>query len=297
MKVELFSRQSNITGEGPLWSETEQALYWIDIGGKKLHRANLNADVKVWPLPDYPGCLAELGEGRIAVAMGAGPSAFDTRTGDIKSLGAAPPMRAGTRFNDGKVDPQGRLWAGTMRNNFGPKGEPQPIDRDDGMLFRFDRGGPVVVEDKLWCSNTLAWSPDGRRFYFADSIPNKIFTYDYDATSGAISNRSLLFEEAGHGLPDGSTIDVDGCLWNARWDASELLRITPDGRIDRRVPMPVQRPTSCIFGGPNLDILFVTSATNGLSEDARAKAPLSGSVFAITGLGQGLATPLWQRSA
>jgi len=296
MKIDVHSRQSDITGEGPLWSVREQALYWVDIGGRRLYRSDSgDARPRAWDLPHHPGCLAELPDGRIAVAMGDGVHALDPASGAIIDLDRRPPMRPGTRFNDGKVDPQGRLWAGTMQNNFGPGGESLPIERPDGALFRFDRGGGIsVIEQDLMCANTLAWSPDGTRFYFADSLPGAIFAYDYDPESGAVSGKRVLFDEAGLGVPDGSAIDVDGCLWNARWGASAIVRITPEGRIDRRIEMPVPRPTSCMFGGPNLDILFVTSATNGLGAGDLAAAPLSGSVFAITGAGQGVAVPMWE---
>lgn len=294
MKIDVHSRQSDITGEGPLWSIVGQALYWLDIGGRRLYRKGFGEAADAWDLPYYPGCLAELADGRVAVAMGEGLYAVDPADGAIGDLGVRPPMRPATRFNDGKVDPQGRLWAGTMQNNFGPDGKPRPIERPDGALFRFDPDGIAVIEEDVMCANTLAWSPDGTRFYFADSLPGAIFAYDYEPESGGVSGKRILFDEGGLGLPDGSAIDVDGCLWNARWDGACILRITPDGRIDRRIDMPVPRPTSCMFGGPNMDVLFVTSATNGLSANDLADAPLSGSVFAITGAGQGLPVPVWK---
>lgn len=296
--IEVFSRQADITGEGPLWSVSEQALYWLDIGGRTLFRRALGDRATMsWPLGKYPGCLAELGDGRIAVAMGEGVYAVDPATGAIADLKVTPPMRPGTRFNDGKVDPQGRFWAGTMQNNFGPNGEPLAVVRGDGALFRFDPDGTVAtLEEDVWCSNTLAWAPDGKTFYFADSLPDGvIYAYDFEAETGGLSNKRVLYDEQGCGVPDGSAIDTDGCLWNARWGGGALLRITPEGRVDRRIEMPVPRPTSCMFGGPNLDILFVTSATNGLDAAALAAAPLSGSVFAIEGLGQGPAVPAWTR--
>ena len=144
------------------------------------------------------------------------------------------------------------------------------------------------MEQGIGISNTLAWSPDETRFYFADSLKSRIFVYDYDAESGAISGKRSFFDASGFGMPDGSAMDVDGCLWNARWGVGRVLRITPDGDIDRQIEIPALQPSSCAFGGPKLDTLFITSARIALSAEALAHLPLSGSVFAISGVGQGL---------
>jgi len=213
-------------------------------------------------------------------------------TGAIDLLYEAPDQRPGTRFNDGKVDPTGRFWAGTMQNNFAPDGTQVSIERCDGALYRFDQDGNVAtVENNIGIANTLAWSPDLERFYFADSLIGVIFVYDFDAISGSISNKRTFFDASSPGAPDGSAIDVDGCLWNVRWDGSALLRLTPQGMLDRVIKLPIQRPTSCVFGGADLKTLFVTSSTNGLTATQLADAPLSGSVFAIQGVGQGLPVP------
>lgn len=288
--VDVYSRQAHILGEGPLWSQHAQALYWLDIGRKTLHRkAPAEVDCQSWSLPDYPGCLGESAQGSIVVAMGEGLQGFDLRSGTSALLCAAPPARPGTRFNDGKVDPQGRMWSGSMQNNFGPNGEPIAVARADGALYRFDADGRVhTIEENIGVANTLAWSPDLKRFFFADSMQGQIYAYDFDSESGNVSNKRVYFESSAHGVPDGSAMDVDGCLWNARWDGSALLRITPKGKLDCLVKLPVPRPTSCCFGGPNLDTLYVTSATVGLSPAELGEFPLSGSVFAIAGLGQGM---------
>jgi len=179
-----------------------------------------------------------------------------------------------------------------MQNNFGPKGEVRPIERADGTLFCFGRGQRCEAhEQNIGVSNTLAWSPDERLFYFADSISGTIYVYDYDVEAAALSNKRVHFNDSDFGIPDGSAIDVDGCLWNARWDGASIIRITPDGLVDRKIDLPVPRPTSCIFGGPRLETLFVTSASQGLSEDQLQQYPLSGAVFAIEGLGQGMPVP------
>ena len=158
-----------------------------------------------------------------------------------------------------------------------------------GVLYRVDCDGAVtILEDGIGIPNTLAWSPDLKRFYFADSLRGQIYVYNFDVLAGEISNKRLYFEDTDLGIPDGSAMDIDGCLWNARWDGSVILRITPSGTIDRVVQLPVPRPTSCIFGGRNLDTLYVTSARHGLSPSQLEPHPFSGCVFAVSGVGQGM---------
>ena len=242
--IEVYCKQNDRLGEGPLWSAAEQTLYWLDIGAKRLYRKALAAaQPQSWDLPDYPGCLAELTPGHVALAMGAGLQRLNLASSAVELIRAAPAMRPGTRFNDGKVDPRGRFWAGTMQNNFAPDGGSNAIERADGALYRFDAQGVQTIEENIGIANTFAWSPDLRRFYFADSLCAEIYVYDFDADTGAVRNKRVFFQDKTHGVPDGSTIDVDGCLWNARWDGGVLLRIAPDGKLDRVIEMPVPRPS------------------------------------------------------
>jgi L-arabinonolactonase len=290
--MHVYSSQPDILGEGPLWSAGEQTLYWLDIGRKTLHaKASADAPPQSWQLPEYPGCLAELKSGQLAIALGDGFKRFDLNTGSSARLSTLPHLDPAFRFNDGKVDPQGRFWAGTMRNNFTDVPD-RADDSAKSYLYRFDTDGSVhTMEAGVGIANTLAWSPDSKKFYFANSDKGQIYVYDFDADSGAVSNKQVLFETADLGVPDGSAMDSDGCLWNARWDGSAVLRITPAGRLDRIIQMPVPRPTSCCFGGTNLDTLFVTSARFGLTPAQCTDAPLSGSVFAINGLAHGMPVP------
>jgi len=291
--IEIYSEQIDVLGEGPLWSVSEQTLYWLDIARKTLLRKRASdATCQQRSLPDYPGCLAELSPGSIAIAMGAGIQRLTFETGEIDLLYLGPARRSGTRFNDGKVDPRGRFWVGTMQNNLRPDGESCAVDRQDGALYCFESDGNVItIEENIGIANTLAWSPDLKRFYFGDSLRGQIFRYDFDADTGIVGNKREFFAAAERGVPDGSAIDVDGCLWNARWDGGAILRITPEGQLDRVIELPVPRPTSCIFGGPNFETLYVTSATCGLSAEQLEAFPLSGSVFAIEGVGQGMPVP------
>lgn len=293
LAIEVYSNQADVLGEGPIWSVSEQALYWLDIAQRRLYRrAPGDTQARRTSLAGYAGCLAEIAPGTVAVAMGEGIHRLNVESGTTRLLCERSVPRMGTRFNDGKVDPRGRFWVGTMQNNFGPQGQDIPVERSDGTLFRFDPDGrSEALEEHIGVPNTLAWSPDERHFYFADSVPGCIYVYDYDGESGRIGNRQILFHASESGTPDGSAVDVDGCLWNARWDGGALLRITPEGTVDQRVELPVPRPTSCIFGGPHFETLFVTSARIGLSAAQLAEFPLSGCVFAIHGAAQGFAVP------
>lgn len=166
------------------------------------------------------------------------------------------------------------------------------VTRAEGELYRFESNGTVnTIERGIGIANTLAWSPELDRLYFADSLKGQLYVYDCELESGAVRNKRVLFETSDYGVPDGSAIDVDGCLWNARWDAGVILRITPSGGVDRVVSIPAPRPTSCAFGGADLRTLFVTSARLGLTSAQLARCPLSGSVFAIQGVGEGIGVP------
>jgi L-arabinonolactonase len=288
VKVEVFSEQQDILGEGPLWLAGEQALCWLDIGRKRLHRQGLRGQHQSWDLPGRPGCVEGFADGDLALALGQGVHRFETKSGATQLL-VPVPLPPGVRFNEGKADPKGRLWFGSMQDNFGPNNEAVPIERFEGALFRLDPQGSLrVIETGVGISNTLAWSPDESRLYFADSLLDQIFVYDYDVDAGKESNKRLFFKGLSQGLPDGSAMDSDGCLWNTRWGAGMILRITPEGRIDRCLELPVPQPSSCAFGGPGLGTLFITSARNGMSAQALAASPLSGAVLAISGVAQGM---------
>jgi sugar lactone lactonase YvrE len=292
-ELDVYASAASLLGEGPLWSAAEQALFWLDIGNKRLWRQGPSGPLSSWALPHYPGCLAELALGSIAIAMGKGLQRLDLQTGALQMISAVPHRRAGTRFNDGKVDPAGRLWVGTMQNNFAANGEPISIERTDGALYRLDPNGrTTTIEENIGVANTLAWSPNCKRFYFADSLRGQMFEYDFDVASGELRGKRMFFEAPDRGVPDGSAIDVEGCLWNARWDAGAVLRITPDGKIDRILELPVSRPTSCAFGGRQLDTLLITTARVGLTAIQLQEQPLAGSVLAFHGIAQGLAVPV-----
>jgi L-arabinonolactonase len=262
-------------GEGALWDVQEQALFWVDIPKGHLHRFDpATGENRNWDMGEPIGCLALRGQGGAVVALQSGFHLFDFGTAAKTPLIDPEANRAENRFNDGATDRQGRFWAGTMRT-----GEPAP----DGAFYRLDPDRSCTRwQDGIYTTNGLAFSPDGRTMYCSDSNPQvrTIWASDYDPTTGAPGERRVFFDtRAVAGRPDGGTVDADGCYWMAGVGGSQLVRLTPAGRIDRIVALPVERPTRPAFGGANLDVLFVTSI------GARATQPQAGGLFALTGLG------------
>jgi sugar lactone lactonase YvrE len=199
---------------------------------------------------------------------------FDDATKRLSLLCHPEADRPGNRYNDGKCDRMGRLWVGSLDMG---------TAANRGNLFRVDPDGNWKKMDTgFTVANGLGWSPDNKRMYFTDSTRRTIYVYDFDLLSGNIANRrNFITLRANEGTPDGLTVDEEGCLWVAVWDAWRVSRYSPQGEELLRIRMPVPRPTSCCFGGPDLDTLYVTSASVRLNEDALRAAPLSGSLFAI----------------
>ncbi len=283
--IRLLVDARNKLGEGPVWDIAEQALYWVDIEGRRLHRRDhAGGAVRVWEFPERIGSFALRARGGMVCALESGFAFFDPDTAKIDWIARPEAMIARNRFNDGKCDRAGRFWAGTMDLQ---------MREHTGSLFRLDPDLSVHrVDGAIGISNSVAWSADDRTLYFADTLDGEIHAYDYDAASGAVANRRLFVStrhEAGN--PDGSTVDADGFLWNAQWNGWQLVRYAPDGSVDRTVRLPVRYPTSCMFGGPDLATLFVTSAIWDLDEAARAAQPWAGGVLAFEPGVRGLPEP------
>jgi sugar lactone lactonase YvrE len=214
----------------------------------------------------------------LAVALGSRLILWMPETDERRDHGFRLPGWPAVRSNDARPDPRGSFWLGSMRNNVNPDGSPGACGGKDGALYRIDPDGSVTERKRgIGISNTLAWSPDRTRFYFADMLENAICVYDYDAASGAIGGERPFFAGFSRGWPDGSTVDSEGYLWNCRYGGCCVVRVAPDGVIDRVIEMPALNPTSCTFGGPDLGTLYVTSA--GL--DAPPSDRLGGGLFAI----------------
>jgi len=258
--VAPVTRHRSSTGESPVWCALEHALYWVDIPARQVLRLDtVSSCVTSWTMPEQVACLALAGTGEFIAGMESGifhvtlgvqPEAQATR------LAAPRFVMPGMRFNDGRCYRQGRFWAGTL----GPTHVADAI----GCLYRFDaeRGLSAPIVDGLLRQNGLAWSPDGRTMYLSDSHPDRrcIWAFDFDIGSGTPTRRRLFVDMRQHiGRPDGAAIDIDGCYWCAAVDGGCLLRFTPAGQLDRKVTLPVAKPSMCAFGGPNLDVLYVTT--------------------------------------
>ncbi len=287
LRIELLIDGRAELGEGPLWDVAEQQLYWIDSLGAKVHACDASGGAqRVWSVPEHIGSLALRERGGAVLALRDGFYALDFVTGSTRKLVDPDPGKPRIRMNDGKVDRQGRFVAGYMDYQ-----ERDPIC----SLFRLDADGSAHrLEQGVICSNGPAWSPDGRIFYFTDTYTRDIWAYDYDPASGEASNRRTFcsFAQCGlKGLPDGATVDAEGFVWSVSVYEGKLVRFAPDGRLDRVVGLPVECATSVSFGGPDLDIAYVTSmarVVNGVAPRERE----AGGLFAVRGLGvRGLPEP------
>ena len=278
------------TGESPVWIGGEEALYWVDIPGRKLHRWSAAGHLS-WASDEMPACIAPMSEGRWIAGMETG--VFSLAPQDDGSLGATrlaevAHAEPGMRFNDGRCDRQGRFWAGTMQTNMGAASR-------KGRLYRFDGVALEAMVDGLIVPNGLGFSPDGRTMYLSDSHPDvqAIWAFDYDIETGTPSRRRVFVDmKPLPGRPDGAAVDADGCYWICANDAGCIHRFTPDGRLDRSFELPVKKPAMCAFGGPKLDTLFVTSIRPA---GDLADQPLAGGVFALRPGTQGIAEPGFSR--
>lgn len=273
-------------GEGPSWNEKENALYWTDVPAKKIFRWNpASGEQMSWDMPEMVASIAPRAQGGLLLASATGIDFFDPDSAALQRFAAPEAERPANRSNDGKCDRQGRFWYGTMMNNFADDGSEREINAATGALYRIDADGAVQrMADNFRISNTFAWSPDNKTMYFADT-PNALYAYDFDAETGSIDNRRIFARSSDYaddyGYPDGSTIDAEGFLWNARWGGGCLLRWAPDGSIDKVIKLPCKLVTSAIFGGPDLATLYVTTVRYGLSETELAEQPLAGGIFAV----------------
>jgi sugar lactone lactonase YvrE len=268
MRFEPIDTRRNLLGEGPFWDEESQKLTLVDIIGKLVLEYDADGrETAAWPMPDVVSTAIPRRNGDgFLVTLRDGAYLFDPKSGGLKKL-ASPDADPGNRSNEARTDPSGRLWLGTMQYNVGPNGEGLPIDRSSGTLSVVTADGKTKrMLSGIGISNTLCFSPDRRFLYFADTMLGMIFRYRYEADGPALSEKQTFSDIKGHGAPDGSAIDEDGFLWNARWGGSAIIRFAPDGSVDRVIEVPMKQPTSCVFGGPDRRTLFVTSAAEGLKD-------------------------------
>lgn len=261
-----------VLGEGPTWAAREQALYWLDIKGRRLHRFDpVTHEAASWETPFRIGAIAPRAAGGFVGSSERGFVLVDPQAGRYDLIGDPEPDLPGNRANDGKLDRGGRFWAGTMDD---------AEQQRQGSLYRLDPDLTWRRHDSGYLvPNGPAFSPDGGVMYHTESSERTIFRFDLDA-SGAPSGKAVFAQFGGaDGYPDGMAVDGEGCLWVAFWDGWCVRRLSRDGAVIGTIELPVQRPTACAFGGADLDQLFITSASVGLDSAARAVQPLAGGLF------------------
>ena len=275
MRIEVMIDVKTILGEGPLWDVDEQRLYFIDSFGCNVFRCTADGrEVRAWDVPAKIGSMALRRQGGAVVSLANGFHFLDFKTGDCQLIVDPESDKPANRINDGKVDKRGRFVAGSMDTM---------EDGPNGALYRLDADlSAHRLVDGLVCPNALCWSPDSRTMYHADSARRTVWAWDFEPDAGTIANRRTFLEvPASDGAPDGATVDAEGFVWLAHWGGWRLTRLDPGGRIERVIRLPVQQPTCPAFGGPDLDVLYVTSASITLTAEARVRQPWAGGILAL----------------
>lgn len=279
MKAKHYLPVQAELGEGPIWDSGLDAWWWVDILGKKLCRLTPGTEDQPptnesWDVGQMVGTVVPRASGGVMLAVEDGFAEFDIESQTLTIVADPESDKPGNRFNDGKCDPAGRFWAGTMRiDESVASGSLYSLDVDRSMTRR--------LGDDIGVSNGIVWSSDSKRMYFIDSPRRCIYGFDYELESGAISNQSIVMQTPEEiGYPDGMAIDVDDRLWVAFWGGWCVAQICPtDGKILSKIPVPAEQVTACAFGGPKLDQLLITTAQVGLSDEEKARQPHAGDLF------------------
>jgi sugar lactone lactonase YvrE len=266
-------------GECPLWHPLEEALYWIDIDGCAVHRFIPSRRVHdVWAMPCEPGCIAWCQDGGMLVALRTGVALLDTDSGALRFIANAPYDTSIQRFNDGRCDAKGRLWVGSIH---------EPRDRAGASLYCMERGQIRDENIPVTTSNGVAFSPDNKVLYHADTRGHKITAYDYELQDGSTGDGRVIkqFPDDRNnnygGRPDGAAVDGEGAYWCAMYEGGRVLRLSPSGEILQSIDLPLRCPTMVAFGGPSLRTLYVTSGRHNRPAAELAEYPLSGYVLAF----------------
>jgi sugar lactone lactonase YvrE len=253
-------------GESPVWDSGQSCLWSVDITGRRILRRWPNGTTEAWSTDDLPTAISLREDGKgamVSFARGVASWSVEHGTGPTIVTPEADPLM---RLNEGRCDPTGQFWCTSMETNLNSDLTAREQDSARGRLFRIE--GQKVIEllgPEFVIPNTMAWSPDCQHFYLGDSGRNTIWIWDYDKCANQIKNRRI-FVEGGPGVPDGSAMDSEGCLWTARFGAGRLIRYDPTGAVEREIILPVVNPTACTFGGHDLRTLYITSARFGLSK-------------------------------
>ena len=276
-------------GESPTWVANEGSLYWIDVKAPALYRyCPADEATRKWPMTSDIGAFALTGNGSAVVALRQGLFRLDLDSGALHLLAPPPFDPALFRFNEGACDARGRFWIGVM---FDPLVGSPPAQL--GKLHSFTLGEGLRVEpDAAELHNGMAWSADGQTFFLSHSDSGEIIAFDYEENTGAISHRRVFATvPAALGIPDGAAIDTEGGYWSALHGGGKLRRFHPDGTTDRDIDLPVSQPTMPAFAGEDLATLYVTSASDHMSAQARAREPHAGGLFRLDAGIRGVARP------
>lgn len=265
----------NLLGEGVQWNPIDQSFWWTDIKSNKLFQYQLASDqLSSWDMPENLGCFAFVQQDeRMLLGLASGYAWFNPKTGDIDWIAKPESQWQGNRFNDGRVDRQGRFWVGSITEQKNAEGQ-------SAGLFCLDQRQRVSQHlTGLRISNSLCWSLDGTHLYHADSPSHCIHRYDFDVHEGMLRNPQVFIETPQGIEPDGACVDSEDCLWNAQWGSYEVVRYSPAGERDLALRLPVKQPTCIAFGGEGLNLLAVTSASIGLGEQELVEQPSAGNLF------------------
>jgi len=281
MNIEALPLAPSLLGESPLWHPGEQVLYWCDIPGRCLNRWDpASGQHAQWHFDSEPGCCAAVQGGGLLLALREGIVHFDPATGRRVRVAVAPYDPSVQRFNDGKTDPQGRFWVGTIH---------EPRDAARAALYRLGDAGLERMADGITTSNGLAWSPDAHTMYWADTKAHVVHAFDFDAAGGSLSNQRVFLSFAPRrpreeladygGRPDGAAMDTQGCYWIAMFEGARVLRVSAQGQVLQELRLPVRCPTMPCFGGADLKTLYITTGRENRPADELAREPLAGCVL------------------
>ncbi|MCO6497595.1 MAG: SMP-30/gluconolactonase/LRE family protein [Chitinophagaceae bacterium] len=280
IKPEVVSNHRCLLGEGPVWHELESAVWWVDVLKGEIHKFSMvDQKEKVLSVGQMVGSVALCANGDFIAGLENGIHFINRETGEMNHITSPEKHLPDNRSNDGKCDPSGRFWIGTMSKS---------EEANAGSLYMVTQDGSVTKKiSNTTISNGMAWSPDKKTFYFIDSPTRGVDAYDYDGVTGEISNKQTVIKlTESDGYPDGMTIDSEGMLWIAQWDGWQVSRWNPaNGEKMLSVKLPVARPTCCTFGGEGLGDLFISTASTGLSEEELKQQPEAGMLFVVRNIG------------
>lgn len=282
LQADVLIESGDVLGEGACYDHARAQLWWVDVPmPSRLHRLDLRSNRHdTFAMPQMVTAVRPWrGREAMLLVCHAGLASFDPTSGVFAVLHQVEPDKPFNRCNDAGTDARGRLWFGTMQNNLAPDTSPINLLGKQGSLYSC--GDDLVCtahEGDIGIANTVCWSPNHDTLYFSDTLTGVIFAYDFDLARGRISGKRpyASFER---GVPDGSAVDAEGGLWNARWDGHCVVRFAPGGKVDAVIELPVAKPTSCCFGGAALDTLYITTACYGMSASELRQAPASGHLF------------------